>query len=94
MNHLHFEWGISNGIFLMTQKGKVKFFFLSLKRVFFSIFEYSLTPCKSLTWYNHVCAKIRVNALIEVVHVTGRTVEIDKNLVRIYKNIVSFIKIN
>ena len=41
-----------------------------------------------------MCAKISVNALIEGVHVTGRTVEIDKKLVRIYKNIVSFIKIH
>ena len=41
-----------------------------------------------------MCAKISVNALIEEVHVTGRTVEIDKKLVRIYKNIVSFIKIH
>ena len=41
-----------------------------------------------------MCAKISVNALIEEVHATGRTVEIDKKLVRIYKNIVSFIKIH
>ena len=41
-----------------------------------------------------MCAKISVNALIEEVHVTGWTVEIDKKLVRIYKNIVSFIKIH
>ena len=53
---------------------------------------YSLTLCKFLTYLcNHVCAKISVNALIEGVHVTGRTVEIDKKL---YKNIVSFIKIH
>ena len=39
-----------------------------------------------------MCAKISVSALIEEVHVTGRAVEIDKKLVKIYKNIVSFIK--
>ena len=70
-------------------------FFSCLLSVFISIFRYSLTPCKFLTkLYNHVCAKISVNALIEEVHVTGRTVEIDKKIVRIYKNIVSFIKIH
>ena len=42
-----------------------------------------------------MCAKISVNALIEGVHVTGRTVEIDKkNLSEFTKNIVSFIKIH
>ena len=41
-----------------------------------------------------MCAKISVSALIEEVHVTGRIVEIDKKLVRIYENIVSFIKIH
>ena len=67
----------------MTQKGKSEFFSCLLS-FFISIF---------LT-YNRVCAKISVNALIEYVHVTGRTVEINKKLVRIYKNIVSFIKIH
>ena len=62
--------------------------FFCLLSFFISIFRYSLTL------YNHVCAKISVNALIEEVHVTGRTVEKDKKLVRIYKNIVSFIKIH
>ena len=41
-----------------------------------------------------MCDKISVIALSEEVHVTGRTVEIDNKLVRIYKNIVSFIKIH
>ena len=38
-----------------------------------------------------MCAKISVNALIEEVHVTGRTVEIDKKLVRIYNKRVTVV---